>query len=167
MVNERSARGVQKTPSIGPNRMIPGGVVRPGSKGRFSGLARKQVDRSDWIFSWGHVSKCSSISRKGCCGNFPRGWDPGAYRVRRICHRHFRVDGLCLEGWNHLDIKEEVSTMKMSPCTSSASPSVSQFMLLKKMCEIALTASSRRAIVIWPITEEPNRITTVERVKPV
>ena len=39
MLNERSARGVQKTPPIGLNRMLPGGVVRPGSKGRFSGLA--------------------------------------------------------------------------------------------------------------------------------
>ena len=57
--------------------------------------------------------------------------------------------------------------MKMSPCSSSASPSVSQFMLLKKMCEIARTASSRRAIVIWPTTEEPDQITAVERVKPV
>ena len=47
MVNERSARGVQKTPPIGQNRKIPGGVVRPGSKGRFSGLARKPVDQSD------------------------------------------------------------------------------------------------------------------------
>ena len=47
MLNERYARGVQKTPPIGLNHMIPGGVVRPGSKGRFSGLARKRVDRSD------------------------------------------------------------------------------------------------------------------------
>ena len=69
--------------------MIPGGVVRPGSKGRFSGLARKRVNRSDRTFSWGHVSKCPLISRKACCGNFSRGWDPGAYRVRRIFHRHF------------------------------------------------------------------------------
>ena len=43
----------------------------------------------------------------------------------------FRVDGLCLEGWNHIDI-EEVSTMNMSPWSSSASPSVRQVMLLKK-----------------------------------
>ena len=87
MLNERSGRGVQKTPPMGLNHMIP--VVRPGSKDRFSGLARKRVDRSDWTFSWGHVSKCPSISRKACCGNFPRGWDPGAYRVRRIFRRHF------------------------------------------------------------------------------
>ena len=52
--------------------------------------------------------------------------------------------------------------MKVCPCSSSASPSVSQFMLLKKMCEIARTASSRRAIVIWPTTEEPDRITALE-----
>ena len=89
MLNERSAHGVQKTPSIGINRMISGGVVSPGSKGRFSGLARKRVDRSDWTFSWGHVSKCPSISRKACCGNVPRGWDSGACRVRRIFYRHF------------------------------------------------------------------------------
>ena len=47
MLNERSAHGVQKTPPIGLTRMIPGGVVRPGSKGRFSGLSRKRVDQSD------------------------------------------------------------------------------------------------------------------------
>ena len=47
MLNERSAHGVQKTPPMGLNHMIPEGVVRPGSKGRFSGLARKRVDRSD------------------------------------------------------------------------------------------------------------------------
>ena len=66
-----------------------------------------------------------------------------------------------------MDIEEEVSTMKMSPCSLSASPSVSRVMLLKKMCEIASTALSRRAIVVWPITEEPDRIIAVEREKPV
>ena len=35
MLNERSARGVKKTLSMGLNHMIPGGVVRPGSKERF------------------------------------------------------------------------------------------------------------------------------------
>ena len=130
MLNKRSARGVQKTPPMGLNHMIPGRVVRPGSKDRFSGLARKRPDQSDWPFSWGHVSKCPSTSRKACCRNFPRGWYPGAYRVRRI--DIFRIDGLYLEGWNYLDIEQEVSTMNMSPWSSSASPSVRQVMLLKK-----------------------------------
>ena len=47
MLNERSAHGVQKTPAMGLNHMIREGVVRPGRKGRFLGLARKGVDRSD------------------------------------------------------------------------------------------------------------------------
>ena len=32
----------------------------------------------------------------------------------------------------------------------------------EKMCGIARTASNRRAVVIWPTTEEPYRITAVE-----
>ena len=47
MLNERSAHGVQKIPPMGLNHMTPGGVVRAGSKDRFSGLARKRVNRSD------------------------------------------------------------------------------------------------------------------------
>ena len=68
MLTERSACDVQKTPTMGLNHMIPGGVVWLGSKGRFSGLARKGVDLS--------VESRFEMAfdlEKRLLGNFPRG----------------------------------------------------------------------------------------------
>ena len=62
----------------------------------------------------------------------------------------FRVGGLCVE--------------PMLILGKSLSEPIHAF---KKMCAIARTASSRRVIVIWPTTEEPDRITAAERVLPV
>ena len=134
MRNERSARGVQKTSPMGLNLMIPGGVVRPGSKDRFSGLAQKRVDRSHWTFSWrrGMFRSALRSREKLVAETFLVDDIQGhtAYAVSFI--DIFRIDGLCLEGWNHLDIEEEVSAMNMSPWSSSASPPVRQVMLLIK-----------------------------------
>ena len=64
MLNERPARGVQKTPRMCLNHMIPGGVLPPGSQSRFLNLARKRADRSDLTFS---SSQFRLISRSVCC----------------------------------------------------------------------------------------------------
>ena len=93
MLNERYACGVQKTPPIGLNHMIPGGVVRPGSKGRFSGLARKRVN----LF----VGSCFKVPLD-LNKSLLRKLSSWMIEVHIVCAVSFidifRVDGLCLEG---------------------------------------------------------------------